>query len=165
MKILYSTIKMLALTVAAMSLTACGGDDDTVNESQNFKSKLSGTWKFSEINAQYGTSISSGWTPIVGDLILQLNNNGSCTLRGEGTYRFQYGDNYMKDINLGNYYSWNVGSTNEKDADGIIWLYFKDRNGEETFDPFFFKFNSSNEVIMRQPVGLQNEFKLIRQNK
>ena len=134
MKNLFFSIMMLALMGAAMSFTACGGDDDTVNESQNYASKFSGTWKFTEINAQYGSSISSGWTPVVGDLILQLNNNGSCSLRGKGTYRFQFGDNYMKDINLGDYYSWNVGTTNDKDTDGIIWLYYKE-NGEETFEP------------------------------
>ena len=164
MKILYSTIMML-MVVTALSLTACGGDDDIVNESHNYTSKFSGTWKFSEINAQYGTSISSGWTPVIGDMFLQLNNNGSCTLRGKGTYRFQYGDNVMKDIILGDYNSWKLGSTNEKDVDGIMWLYYKDKDGKETFDPFFFKFHSNNEVIIREPMGLQNEFKLIRQSK
>lgn len=162
MKQFYSTIVMIALMVASLSFTACGGDDDKVDDSQNNMSKLSGTWKFSEINAQYGSSISSGWTPIVGDLILQLKSNGSCALKGKGTYKFQYGDNYMVDIKLGNYYSWKVGKDNGEDNDGIIWLYYKDTDGNETFDPFFFKFNSNNEVILRQPIGLQNEFKLTR---
>lgn len=162
MKRFYSTIVMLALLVGALIFTACGGDDDKANETQDYTSKLSGTWKFSDINAQYGSSISTGWTPVVGDLILQLNNNGSCTLRGKGTYKFKYGDNYMVDINLGNYYSWKVGIDSGQDTDGIIWLYYKDEDGKETFDPFYFKFNSNNEVIFRQPIGLQSEFKLIR---
>lgn len=165
MKKYYSTIMMLVLMFAALSFTACGGDDDKANESQDYTSKLSGTWKFSEINAQYGSSLSTGWTPVVGDMFLQLNNNGSCTLRGKGTYKFKYGDNYMVDIKLGNYYSWKVGIDNGEDNDGIIWLYYKDDDGKEAFDPFFFKFNSNNEVIIRQPFGLLNEFKLTRQNK
>ena len=157
----------MLMAVAALSFTACGGDgdNDIVNESQNYTNKFSGTWKFSEVNAQYGTSISSGWTPVVGDIILQLNNNGLCTLRGKGSYRFQYGDNIMKDITLGDYSSWKLGSTNEKDTDGIMWLYYKDKDGKETFDPFFFKFNSNNEVIIREPIGLLYEYKLIRQSK
>lgn len=163
MKKVYSIFVLLAMIVVTLSFTACGGDDDKVNESQNYASKFSDTWKFTEINAQYGSSISSGWTPIEGDLILQLNNNGSCTLRGKGAYLFQYGENYMVDINLGDYYSWNVGLEKEKDTDGIIWLYYKDKDGKETFDPFYFKFNSNNNVTIRQPIGLQNEYKLIRQ--
>lgn len=160
---MYSAITMLALMVTALSFSGCGGDDDKVNESHSYASKFSGTWNFSEINAQYGTSISSGWTPVIGDIILHLNNNGSCTLKGKGTYRFQFGENHMVDIKLGDYYSWSVGSINEKDTDGIIWLYFKDKDGVETYDAFYFKFKSNNEVTIRQPLGLQNEYKLIRQ--
>lgn len=138
MKSIYSFFMMLALMVVALSFTACSSSgDDKESDSQNYTSKFSGIWKFAEVNAQYGTSISSGWTPVVGDLILQLNNSGSCTLRGKGTYRFHFGDNYMIDIKLGEYYSWSLGSTNEKDTDGIIWLYYKEKDGEETFDPFY----------------------------
>lgn len=50
MKKVYSIFVLLAMIVVTLSFTACGGDDDKVNESQNYASKFSDTWKFTEIN-------------------------------------------------------------------------------------------------------------------
>ena len=41
MKKIYSTILLLAMMVAALSLTACGGDDDEIGGNSSF---LIGTW-------------------------------------------------------------------------------------------------------------------------
>ena len=41
-------------------------------------------------------------------------------------------------------------------------LYYKNDKGEETFDPYFLKFNSNNEIVLRQPIGLTYEYKLRR---
>ena len=49
MKKLYSTIMMLAMMVAALSFTACGGDDDALGDSSIY-----GTWK--SVSAE-------GWLP------------------------------------------------------------------------------------------------------
>lgn len=46
MKKLYSTIMMLAMMVAALSFTACGGDDDNQGGDGNINSNnVVGTWK------------------------------------------------------------------------------------------------------------------------
>ena len=153
---------MMLMVMALPQMVACSGDDGGGDPSQTYADKLPGTWTFTEINAQYGTSIASGWTPIVGNIVLQINKNGSCSLSGTGSYEFQYGDNYMIDISLGNYKTWNVGTTNENGFDCIIWLYYKNDKGEETFDPYFLKFNSNNEIVLRQPMGLTYEYKLRR---
>jgi len=44
MKRIYSTLMMLALMVAALSFTACGGDDDDIEEGDE-SSALIGTWE------------------------------------------------------------------------------------------------------------------------
>ena len=44
MKKLYSTIMLLAMMVAALSLTACGDDDDEIGGGNGNSSSLVGTW-------------------------------------------------------------------------------------------------------------------------
>ena len=44
MKKLYSTILMFAMMVAALSFTACGGDDDEIDTGGGDSSVLVGTW-------------------------------------------------------------------------------------------------------------------------
>lgn len=52
MKKLYSTIMLLAMMVAALSLTACGGDDRTSGSSSNLELKnLIGTWTTVAVNS------------------------------------------------------------------------------------------------------------------
>lgn len=153
---------MMLIVMALPLIVACSSDDGDGNPTQTFADNLPGTWKFTEINAQYGTSIASGWTPIVGNIVLQISENGSCYLSGTGSYKYQYGDNYMKDISLGDYKTWKVGTINEEGFDCILWLYYKDKKGEETFDPYYLKFNSRNEIILRSPIGLLYEYKLRR---
>ena len=143
-------------------MVACGRDDGGGDPAQKYADQLPGTWKFSEINAQYGTSIASGWTPIDGNIVLKINKDGTCSLSGTGCYEYQFGENYMVDIKLGNYKTWKVGTINEEGFDCILWLYYKNNKGEETFDPYYLKFNSNNEIILRYPMGLTNEYKLRR---
>lgn len=94
--------------------------------------------------------------------MLKINKDGTCSLSGTGSYEYQFGENYMIDIKLGNYKTWKVGILNEEGFDSILWLYYKNNKGEETFDPYYLKFNSNNEIILRYPTGLMSEYKLRR---
>ena len=55
MKKLYSTIMLLTMMVAALSLTACGGDDDEIGGNSSF---LIGTWSVTS---------GQGWGGYTGD--------------------------------------------------------------------------------------------------
>ena len=69
MKPLKSWSIMMLMLMAMTLMVACGGDDGDGNPTQSLANKLSDTWKFTGINAQYGTSIASGWTPGVNNEI------------------------------------------------------------------------------------------------
>lgn len=49
MKQIYSTIMMLALMVAALSITACSGDDEDNGDDGKSSSKIVGTWKGGDV--------------------------------------------------------------------------------------------------------------------
>lgn len=153
---------MMLMVMALPLMMACGSDANGGDPAQTYADKLLGTWKFVEINAQYGSSIASGWTPIVGNMVLQIDKNETCSLSGSGSYEYQFGEDYMIDIKLGDYKIWKVGTINEEGFDCILWLYYKNNKGEEKFDAYYLKFNSNNEIILRSPIGLMSEYKLRR---
>ena len=68
MKKIYSTILLLTMMVAALSLTACGGDDDEIGGNSSF---LIGTWSVTS---------AQGWGGYTGDgeaEYLQIKSNGT----------------------------------------------------------------------------------------
>ena len=68
MKKIYSTILLLAMMVAALSLTACGGDDDEIGGNSSF---MVGTWSVTS---------GQGWGGYTGDgeaEYLQFKSNGT----------------------------------------------------------------------------------------
>ena len=95
MKKLYSTIMMLAMMVAALSLTACGGDDD-----ENGGSNLKQDYDILQVNgvdyACYGyrcdITYSSTWnkTKNSGEILLPCGKLSDAK-KGEYDYDYMYG--------------------------------------------------------------------------
>lgn len=94
MKKLYSTIMMLAMMVAALSLTACGGDDD-----ENGGSNLKQDYDILQVNgvdyACYGyrcaVTYTSTWniTNNSGEIMLPCGNLSDAK-KGEYDYDYMY---------------------------------------------------------------------------
>ena len=68
MKKIYSTILLLAMMVAALGLTACGGDDDEIGGNSSF---LIGTWSVTS---------GQGWGGYTGDGEANISNSNQMVL-------------------------------------------------------------------------------------
>ena len=75
MKKLYSTIMMLAMMVAALSLTACGSDDDDDNSTL-----IVGVWECTSAN--YGSMGSAVRNNLMEGDILTINSDMTYSIKG-----------------------------------------------------------------------------------
>ena len=85
MKKLYSTMMMLAMMVAALSLTACGGDDDEVDNGKD-EASIVGVWEctYFDFDTDYPEMFDNSGMQI-GDRV---------RFKSDGTYETDYVSGY-----------------------------------------------------------------------
>ena len=77
MKKLYSTIMMLAMMVAALSFTACGGDNDDDNDNSTL---IVGVWECTSAN--YGSLRNAAQNTLIEGDILTFKSDMTYSIKG-----------------------------------------------------------------------------------
>lgn len=89
MKKFYSTIAMLAMMVAALSFTACGSDDDEIDNGGDSNASIVGTWELISFDVVKGSNyLDDG-----------LNTGDRITFKSDGTYYSTDGDRGIWKLN------------------------------------------------------------------
>ena len=146
----------------ALPLMVSCSNDDGEDPYEKYKEKLIGTWKYKEIKPRSALSKNREWNPVVGNLVLQINKDGSCSLSGAGSYKYEYDENKMTNLVIGDYKTWHVGTSGEDGFDCCIWLYYTNNKNKSSFDSFDVKFISNTEILLESPFSTDNDYKLCR---
>ena len=89
MKKFYSTITMFAMMVAALSFTACGSDDDEIDNGGDSNASIVGTWELISFDVVKGSNyLDDG-----------LNTGDRITFKSDGTYYSTDGDRGIWKLN------------------------------------------------------------------
>ena len=89
MKKFYSTIAMLAMMVAALSFTACGSDDDEIDNGGDSNASIVGTWELISFDVVKGSNyLDDG-----------LNTGDRIIFKSDGTYYSTDGDRGIWKLN------------------------------------------------------------------
>ena len=82
MKKFYSTIAMLAMMVAALSFTACGSDDDEIDNGGDSNASIVGTWELVSFDVVKGSGYFDG----------DMETGDRITFKSDGSYFSTGGD-------------------------------------------------------------------------
>ena len=82
MKKFYSTIAMLAMMVAALSFTACGSDDDEIDNGGDSNASIVGTWELVSFDVVKGANYMDS----------DMSTGDRITFKSDGTYYSTDGD-------------------------------------------------------------------------
>lgn len=145
----------MLILVGMMSFVSCSSDDDDGGSKTKVSQQaLVGKWKLKSYVISTNVYYYNDEIPVNGDLYLNLNKDGSCSITGHATYDLMTDDGIKVntgDILLSDYdvTTWTFGD--EYNYDAFIALhYYNNYQKMQDYIGFGVRLRSSNQIELHQ---------------